>query len=62
MLTKSAKPGKVQLTFVHVNVVNKTLGESVVDFSLAEDLSSPSIASISMIITFVVDGKKPTNL
>ena len=32
ILTKSATPGKIQLTFGHVNVGNKSLGESVVVF------------------------------
>ena len=35
ILTKSATPGKVQLTFIHAAVGNKSLGESVVAFSLA---------------------------
>ena len=45
ILTKRATPGKVQLMFSHATVGNKSLGESVVDFALAVDLSSPSVVS-----------------
>ena len=49
ILTKSATPGKVQLTFGHVTGGNKSLGESVVDFALAGDLSPPSMISLKTI-------------
>ena len=45
ILTKSATPGKVQLTFGHANVGEMSLGESVVAFALAGYLSSPSVVS-----------------
>ena len=45
ILTKSATPGEIQLTFGHVAVGNKSLGESVVAFALVGDLSSPSVTS-----------------
>ena len=43
ILTKSATPGDIQLTFGHVAVGNKSLGESSVAFSLAGNLRSPSV-------------------
>ena len=43
ILTKRATPGKVQLTFVHTVVGDKSLRESVVLFALAGDLISPSV-------------------
>ena len=43
ILTKSATPGEVQLTFAHVAVGNKPLGESVVAFSQAGNIDSPSV-------------------
>ena len=46
ILTKSATPGKVHLTFSHVAVGNKPLEESVVAFALTGDLSSPSVVSL----------------
>ena len=58
IMTKSATPGKFQVTFSHTTVENKSLGESVVAFSLAGDLSSTSVVSINMDITFSADGDK----
>ena len=58
ILTKSATPGKVQLTFVQTTVGNKSLGGSVVAFSLAGNLDSPSVVSIKMDIDFAADGDK----
>ena len=58
ILTKSATPGKVQLTFGHAAVGNKSLGESVVAFTLAGDLISPSVVSLKIDITFAADGDK----
>ena len=43
ILNKSATPGNIQLTFGHVAVGNKSLGESVAAFALAGDLSSPPL-------------------
>ena len=56
ILTKSARQGKVQLTFGHAASGNKSLGESVVDFSLVVDLSSPSVVSLNIDIAFDSDG------
>ena len=58
ILTKSATPGQVQLTFAHATVGNNPLGESVVEFALVGNLDSPSVISIKMDITFAVDGDK----
>ena len=56
ILTKSATPGEVHLTFGHTGVVNKYLGESVVAFDLAGYLSSPYVVSLNMNINFSTDG------
>ena len=57
ILTKSATPGKVQLTFVHANVGNKYLGGSFVEFALAGNLDSPSVVLINTEINFATEGK-----
>ena len=56
ILTKSATPAEIQLTFDHSAFVNKCLGESVVAFSLAGNLSSPSVISLKIEIAFAADG------
>ena len=48
IITKSATPGEIQLTFVHASVGNKSPGESVVAFALAGDLSSPYMISLKI--------------
>ena len=58
ILTKSATPGKLQLTFGHSAVENKSLGESIVAFALAGDLSLPSVISLKIEIAFSADGDK----
>ena len=58
ILTKSAMPGEVQLTFAHMTVGNKSLEESVVAFALAGDIDSPSVVSINMDIAFETEGDK----
>ena len=58
ILTKSSTPGKIQLTFGHATVRNKSLGESVQDFALAGDLNSPSVISFNIEIAFAPDGEK----
>ena len=58
ILTKGTTSGKIQLTFSHAAVGNKSLGESVVDFDLAGNLSSPSMISLKIEITFSADGEK----
>ena len=56
ILTKSATRGKIQLTFIHTAVGNKSLGESVVAFALAGDLISPSVIFLKIEIAFSADG------
>ena len=58
ILTKSSTPGEIQLTFGHAAVGNKSLGESVVVFALAGDLSSPSVISFKIEIAFATYGDK----
>ena len=58
VLTKSATLGKIQLTFGHLAVGNKSLEESVVAFALAGDISSPSVISLKIEIAFAADGNK----
>ena len=55
ILAKSSTPGKIQLTFGHAAVGNKSLGESVVAFAIAGDLSSPSVISFKVEIAFAAD-------
>ena len=56
ILTKSYTPGKIQLTFGHAAIRNKSLGEFVVAFALAGNLSSPSLISFKTDIAFAADG------
>ena len=56
ILTKSATPGKVHLRFIHTAVGNKSLLESVVDFTLAGDLRSLSVIYLKIDIAFASDG------
>ena len=56
VLTKSATPGKVQLTFAHVPVGKKFLWESVAAFALEVLIDSPSVILIDINIAFVMDG------
>ena len=58
ILTKSATPGKIQLTPSHAAVGNKSLWESIVAFALAGDLISPPVVSLKIKITFAADGNK----
>ena len=58
ILTKSAAPGEVQLTFVHATVGNMSFGGSVVAFALAGNLDLPSVVFIKMYIAFAADGDK----
>ena len=57
ILTKSSTPGEIQLMFGHVAVGNESLGESVVAFALAGDLSPPSVISFNIEIAFATDGE-----
>ena len=56
ILTMSSTPGEIQLTFGHAAVGNKSLGESVVAFALAVDISSPSVIPFKIDIAFAADG------
>ena len=58
ILTKSATPGEIRLTFVHAAVGSKSLGESIVALSLTGDLSSTSVISLKIKIAFVANGDK----
>ena len=58
IFTKSVTPGKIQLTFDHAAIGIKSLGESVVAFAVAIDLSSLFVISLKIEITFAVDGNK----
>ena len=55
ILTKSATPGNIQLTFGHASVGNKSLGGSVVAFALTDNLSSTSVISLKIEIAFSAD-------
>ena len=57
ILTKSATPGKVQLTFAHVSVGNNYLGGSVTAFTLAVSVEAPAIVSIDSDIDFANTGE-----
>ena len=57
ILTKSSTPGKIQLTFGHAAVGNKSFGESVVAFTLAGNLSLSSVISFYIEIAFAADGE-----
>ena len=58
ILTKSSTLGKVQLTFGHETVGNKSLGESIQDFALVGDLGLPSVVSFNLEIYFAPDEEK----
>ena len=56
ILIKIATPGKAQLTFVHASVGNKSLGESITDFTLAGLLKAPKVVSIESNTAFINAG------
>ena len=58
ILTKSATPSNVQLTFTHASVGNKSLGGSVAAFALTGSLDSTSVIFINVNIAFTMDGDK----
>ena len=58
ILTKSSTPGKVQLTFGHATVGNKSLGESIQSFALAGDLGSPFVILFNLENAFAPEGEK----
>ena len=55
ILTKSSTPGKIQLTFGHTDIGNKSLGESIMTFTLSGYVSSPSVIFLKIKITFATD-------
>ena len=57
ILTKSSAPVEIQLTFGNEVVGNNPLGEYVVAFALAGDLSSPSVILFNIEIAFAADGE-----
>ena len=58
IITKSATLDEIQLTFGHSAVGNKSLGEYVVAFALAGNLSSPPVLSLKTEIAFTAYGYK----
>ena len=50
--------GKFQVTFGHVSVENKSLGETVTDFALAGYLELPTVVSVNTKHAFVSDDNK----
>ena len=58
ILAKSSTPGKIQLTFGHAAVGNKSLGESLVSFALVGDLRSPSVIFFKIEIAFATNSDK----
>ena len=58
ILTKSSKPGEIQLTFGHAAVGNKSLGEYIVAFALAGDLISTSETLFNVEIAFAADSEE----
>ena len=58
IFTKSATPENIQLMFEHASVRNKSLGESVTVFALAESIETLTVISINVDITFTIFGDK----
>ena len=58
ILTKSITLGKVQLTFVHASVGNRSIGRSVTVCDLAGSLNSPYDVPINSNIAFSITGYK----
>ena len=58
ILTKSATPGEIQLTFGHAAVGNKSLGGYIVNFDLLGDISFSYIISLNIKTVFAADGNK----
>ena len=58
LLTKSATPGDIQVTFGNASVGNKYLWETVTSFSLTGSLESPTVVSIDSKRAFTSAGKK----
>ena len=47
LLTKIVIPREVQVTYPHVSVGNKSLGETVTTFALAVLLEAPTVVTIN---------------
>ena len=45
LLTKTTKPGEVQVTYAHASVGNTPLRETVTAFTLVVSLETPSVAT-----------------
>ena len=57
-LNMIATPGDIQVTYVHVPVGNKSLGEMVTAFSLEVSLEAPTVILIVVERTFYGNGEK----
>ena len=58
ILTKSATPGEIQATYVHVSFGNKSLGETVTAFALSGSLEAPTVVLIDIERALAGDGEK----
>ena len=58
LITKSAKPVEIQVSFGHAPVGNNFPGETVRVFALAGSLESPMVASIDADCAFASDSEK----
>ena len=58
LLTKSATPGEVQVTYAHESIGNKSLGKNVTSFALVELLESLTMVTINSERAFSVAGNK----
>ena len=58
ILTKSATPGKIQLTVGRADVENKSLGGSFLALTIVGDISSPSVIYLKIEIAFATGGNK----
>ena len=57
LLANSATPGEIQVTFGHLSIRNKSIEETVSDFTIAGSLESPMVVSIDTEHAFVGSGK-----
>ena len=58
VLTKSATPGEIHATYVHVSVGNNSLGETVTAFYLTGSLKAPTVFLVDIEHAFAGDGNK----
>ena len=47
LLTKSATTGKVEVTYVHASIGNKSLGETMIAFAFEVSLDAPTVVTIN---------------